>query len=1675
MQTMRYGLALAAGLLICAQVAAEGTFELRQGMGTTSPIYLEGSLTSTNYDQHRVTFMRVDIEDPANEVIDLYGQALSGSPDLQVWCPGGIPLVTPDAPYTPPAPDYTADFTATEGELTSFADVADVQAISTRPRPPRTYALTGSSATCGQAGVYTLRYASAGIDTSGQQFFDIRVRDTSSASLESGRVWSDKYAFSMGNATGTVGAELYVVAGEDRGDDYLGIVWDLDLNDIAPFGFQLYANERGVGPAQYHYQSIGSSASPQPTMDPQYPIYLNPPAKTVVTPGALGTIDSINAVCTPGGGNDVIIRFDTEGALPYTLRVDENNDMNFDLSEVIATGTSVDGTNTVVWDGVLPGGGSIMAGSSYPIQLTLTTGEVHFPFYDVEDADPGPVIMPFSVPSSPTTDLYYWDDTDPSVTSTAGGGTTSGPNGVNMTHDWANGLNDYNDQNMIDTWKYADVQYVEDVYAFPASCASDPRVGLAKDAQIIADNGDGTVQLELAFRVENMGNVDLQDFSLTDDIDAALPAPVTWSIDSLTASGGLVPNAGFDGVGDIELLDGTSALALGDVGFVTLVLTVDFNGQTGPYTNVATVTAEDSGGNPTSDDSHDGTDPDPNGDGIPDEGDPTPIPVAESDLEVAKVIDNAMPYVEDTVTWTITVTNNGPVTETGAQVTDVLPASFAVDSVTPSAGSWSAPVWTLPTLLPGQSETLTLTGRFTADGMFNNTAEVTAAVNPDPDSTPGNGMPGEDDQDSAAATAVPLADLALAKTDGGVSVIPGATVTYTLSVTNNGPSDAASVLLDDPTPTGLAFVSADAPCAGGFPCNLGTVADGATVNINVTFQVPPAYAAPDPIINNATVSTTTDDPDPGNDAASDATPLAPPEADLAVSKSVDDAMPLVGDDVTFTVTIVNNGPSQATGVVVNDLLPGGYAFVSATPSTGSYNSGTGVWTVGTMNPSVPETLTITATVQASGATLNTATVSGDEDDPEPGNDSDSADTDPVPSADVSVTKTDGGATVIPGEDVTYTLVVTNNGLSQADNVMLDDPTPAGLAFASADAPCGGGFPCALGNLADGDSASVDVTFSVPSGYTAPDPISNTATVSADTNDPDGGNDSATDTTPLGDAEADMEITKTVTPEQPEVGDTVTFTLVVTNNGPSDATGVMVDDPLPAGYTFVSATPSQGTWTAPDWTVGTVVNGDSATLDITATVTDVDDYLNTATVIADPVDPVPDNDTDDASIRRVVLALEAVCIDDVSYVNYTVTPLGFTPGANPSDIEWITEDGNNTIVETLTGQPLSGQLLWLGMMLDGGGNPTDWPGWEFVGGEWVPDNDGLRPDMRIHVMVNPEDEQVVTYPPVEVGCSANPPVADLVIDKDDGGVTVATGGSVTYTLTVTNNGPSEADNVIVDDVTPSGLTFGANTGACTTPFPCNVGTLDVGESAVIQTTFVVPLDYAGDDPIANIATVTSDTQELEEADNTASDTTPVDFDGQDPVIGIAKVLSGFQGNDPFTLAFTFTVENLGNVGLSDVQVVDDLATTFPAPSVYSVDSLTATPPLAVNPGYDGSLDTDLLDAAASSLAVGESATIEMVITLNPNAAAGPYQNQAFASGLGPVGQVTEDASNDGLDPDPDSDGDPTGPDENTPTPIDVRGFQHFPVPVMSPIGLFILLVLMGGLGAAGARRYHAAGS
>jgi len=238
-------------------------------------------------------------------------------------------------------------------------------------------------------------------------------------------------------------------------------------------------------------------------------------------------------------------------------------------------------------------------------------------------------------------------------------------------------------------------------------------------------------------------------------------------------------------------------------------------------------------------------------------------------------------------------------------------------------------------------------------------------------------------------------------------------------------------------------------------------------------------------------------------------------------------------------------------------------------------------------------------------------------------------------ANVSISKT-GPATVFPGATFTYTLTVANAGPDAATNVTTTDVLPAGVTFVSA-APsqgtCSGTttVTCVLGTLASGGTATIALTVTAPA---IPATISNTASVTATPFDPVVANNSSIVSTSVGTGTANVSISKTA-PVSVLPGATFTYTLTVSNAGPDAATNVTTTDVLPAGVTFVSAAPSQGTCsgtTTVTCVIATLASGATATIAISvAASTSPATISNTASVTAFQSDPAVANNSSTASV------------------------------------------------------------------------------------------------------------------------------------------------------------------------------------------------------------------------------------------------------------------------------------------------------------------------------------------------------------------------------------------------------------------------------------------------------------
>jgi uncharacterized repeat protein (TIGR01451 family) len=457
------------------------------------------------------------------------------------------------------------------------------------------------------------------------------------------------------------------------------------------------------------------------------------------------------------------------------------------------------------------------------------------------------------------------------------------------------------------------------------------------------------------------------------------------------------------------------------------------------------------------------------------------------------------------------------------------------------------------------------------------------------------------------AGAQEAADLSVTKVDTPDPVTAGTNLTYTITVTNAGPSDAATVSLSDTLPTGTRFVSLSPP--GGWSCTTPAVGADGTVSCSISslgvgsaiFTLTVAvHSATNPgtvLSNTATVSSATSDPNPDNESDT-ATTTVEASADLTVEKSAPSSV-LIGGKILYLIEISSNGPSAAYDVTMNDALPAGTTFVSVQPSGSCTTPPVGMGgtvscsglIAGTTGTDITLEVKVNSDVAPGTVLSNTVIVSSPTPDPNPGNESDTATTIVEETADLSVTKVDNPDPVAPAANLVYTITVNNSGPNAATGVHFVDPLPPGTTFVSLSAPAGwscftppvgtnDSLSCSISSLGLG-SAVFTLTVAVDAGVAPGTQLLNTAAGFAE-NDVGEDNDSDSATTTVA-ALPSLSVTKTDNPDPVLAGANLTFTITVTNPGP-DGQDVGLSDPLLDHVTFQSLSAPPG-WTCMTPTVG----------------------------------------------------------------------------------------------------------------------------------------------------------------------------------------------------------------------------------------------------------------------------------------------------------------------------------------------------------------------------------------------------------------------------------------------------------------------------------------------------------
>ncbi|HLX23944.1 MAG TPA: DUF11 domain-containing protein [Usitatibacter sp.] len=561
------------------------------------------------------------------------------------------------------------------------------------------------------------------------------------------------------------------------------------------------------------------------------------------------------------------------------------------------------------------------------------------------------------------------------------------------------------------------------------------------------------------------------------------------------------------------------------------------------------------------------------------------VPAADLAITVTDGVTTATPG--GSVTYTITASNLGPVTATGATVVDTFPAALTVTWTCVGAGggtctaSGSGNINDSVNLPPGGSVTYTASAVISAaaTGTLSNTAAI-AVPGGVTDPNPGNNS--ATDTDTLGANA----DLAITVTDGVTTATSGGSVTYTITASNAGPSNATGATVADTFPASLTVTWTCVGAGGGTCTASGSGNINNTVNLpaggSVTYTASATISAgaTGTLSNTATIAAPggVTDPNPGNNSATDSDTLAA-SADLAITVTDGVTTATAGGSVTYTITASNAGPSNATGATVADTFP-----ASLTVTWTCVGAGGGTCTAsgaGNINStvnlpaggSVTYTASATISAAATGTLSNTATIAvpGGVTDPNLGNNS-ATDSDTLgASADLAITVTDGVTTAHPGSSVTYTITASNAGPSNATGATVADTFPAALTATWTCVGAGGGTCTASGagnindtvNLPSGGSVTYTASAAINVGATGT--LSNTATITAPAGvtDPTPGNNSATDTDTLA----------LVTFSGPSATGTGTITATLAGTGACTFSGPQFIGPPPGAPPIPPTTPS----------------------------------------------------------------------------------------------------------------------------------------------------------------------------------------------------------------------------------------------------------------------------------------------------------------------------------------------------------------------------------------------------------------------------------------------------------------------------------------------------------------------
>ncbi|MFF2073563.1 hypothetical protein ACFVXG_02280, partial [Kitasatospora sp. NPDC058162] len=831
---------------------------------------------------------------------------------------------------------------------------------------------------------------------------------------------------------------------------------------------------------------------------------------------------------------------------------------------------------------------------------------------------------------------------------------------------------------------------------------------------------------------------------------------------------------------------------------------------------------------------------------------PIGSPSPQARLSLAKVLVTDPVVPGGTIQWRVTVTNGGPSRARNVVVTDRVPDGVSGAMMASDEDGTKCPiangVATCPAieLEVGQAASYTLSGTLAADATVTPTNSVTVTGGPDPTASSHTAVASPSNSPS------PQANLSVSKVLLTNPVVPGQQVQWRVTVTNHGPSRARNVVVTDQVPTGVSNASMTAADGSVCPISGGTATCPAVeipAGSSVTWTLSGTLDA------NATVTptnsvTVTGGPDPrasSHTAVASPSNSPSPEANLSVSKVLVTDPVVPGQQIQWRVTVTNNGPSRARNVVVTDAVPAGVNSPSMMASDGtacSISGGTATCPAVEIEVGGSLSWTLTGTLDANATVTptNSVTVTGGPDPSTPTHTAvASPSNSPSPQASLTVAKVLLTNPVVPGEQVQWRVTVTNNGPSRARNVVVTDQVPAGVSNASMTAAdgtvcsiSGGTATCPAVEIEVGGSVSWTLTGTLDANATVTPTNSVTVTGGPDPSTPTHTAVASPSNSPS--PEANLSVSKVLVTNPVVPGQQIQWRVTVTNNGPSRARNVVVSDQVPVGVSSASMTAADGTAcpiangraTCPAVEIeagGSVSWMLTGTLDANATVTPT----NSVTVTGGP-DPSTPTHTAVASpsgtpepqahlsVSKVLLTNPVVPGQRVQW-RVTVTNNGPSQARNVVVTDQVPAGVSSASMTAADGTacPIAnGRATCPAVEIEAGGSMS----WMLTG--TLDANATVTPTNSVTVTGGP-DASTPTHTAVASPSGTPVPQAHLTVSKVLLTNPVVPGQQVQWRVTVTNNGPSRARNVVVTDQVPSGVSNAAMTAADGTVCPISGGT------------------------------------------------------------------------------------------------------------------------------------------------------------------------------------------------------------------------------------------------------------